>query len=306
MAAVAQRRFTLLALVVALLALGAAPAHARFLQVGISDDAIMLNGGQPAADAVAAWKKLGIDTVRIQVGWSRMVPNPASRTMPADFNPNDPNDPQYQWGRIDDAVKRLVRAQIKPILMLDGPPPLWASSKPLANNPRYKPVSWQFGAFASAVAQRYADDVDTYILWNEPNLPLWIQPQAGCNAKKKCIPVSPDVYRFMVRSAYPAIHAADGNATVLIGALAPAGGNLKSRNANMRPLQFIRGLGCLGDAPAADHRRRLQDLPAGDGRRLRLPPALHASARPTSPTTTPTTPTSRRSARSSGCWTACR
>ncbi|MEP6954488.1 MAG: glycosyl hydrolase family 79 C-terminal domain-containing protein, partial [Solirubrobacteraceae bacterium] len=212
---------------------------------GISDDAIMLNGGQPAADAVAAWRKLGVDTVRIQVGWSRTVPNPASRQMPADFNPNDPNDPQYQWGRIDDAVKRLVRAQIKPILMLDGPPPLWASSKPLANNPRYKPIAWQFGAFASAVAQRYAEDVDTYILWNEPNLPLWIQPQAGCRGKK-CIPVSPDIYRFMVRSAYPAIHAADGSATVLIGTLAPAGGNLTSRNANMRPLQFMRALGCLG------------------------------------------------------------
>ncbi len=245
MAAVVRCRFTLLALAVALLAIAATPAQARFLQVGISDDAIMLNGGQPATDAVAAWKKLGIDTVRIQVGWSRMVPSPGAREMPADFNPNDPNDPQYQWGRIDDAVHRLVRAQIRPILMLDGPPPLWASSKPLADNPRYKPVAWQFGAFASAVAQRYADDVDTYILWNEPNLPLWIQPQAGCR-EKKCIPVSPDVYRFMVRSAYPAIHAADGNATVLIGALAPAGGNLKSRNANMRPLQFIRALGCLG------------------------------------------------------------
>ncbi len=244
MPAVARRRLILLALVAVLLAVAAAPAQARFLQVGISDDAIMLNGGQAAADAVSSWRKLGVDTVRIQVGWSRVTPSPSSRQMPEDFNPNNPDDPQYHWEAIDSAVRRLVDAGIRPMLMLDGPPPLWASSRPVGNNPRYKPVAWQFGAFASAVAQRYHADVDTYILWNEPNLPLWIQPQAGCRGRK-CIPVSPDIYRFMVRSAYPAIHAADDNATVLIGALAPAGGNLRSRNANMRPLQFIRGLGCL-------------------------------------------------------------
>ncbi|MGZ4275663.1 MAG: glycosyl hydrolase family protein [Solirubrobacteraceae bacterium] len=240
-----HRRLALLALVAAVLATAAAPAHARDLQVGISDDAVLLTGGQEADDAVAAWQKLGVDTVRIQVGWSRVAPEPGSRTMPADFNPYNSDDPGYHWGTIDAAVHRLVRAGIKPILMLDGPPPLWASSKPIAYNPRYKPVSWQFGAFAAAVAGRYGADVDTYILWNEPNLPLWLQPQAGCS-KRKCIPVSPDVYRFMVRAAYPAIHTADASARVLIGALAPAGSNLKSRNANMRPLQFIRALGCLG------------------------------------------------------------
>src|SRR6185312_5678195 len=34
-------------------------------------------------------------------------------------------------------------------------------------------------------------------------------------------------------------------AQVLIGALAPAGGDLRSDNANMRPLEFLRGLGCF-------------------------------------------------------------
>src|SRR6185369_4619345 len=52
-------------------------------------------------------------------------------------------------------------------------------------------------------------------------------------------------YRQMVLAAYPAIHAADAVSQVLIGALAPAGGDLKSENANMRPLEFLRGLGCL-------------------------------------------------------------
>src|SRR3712207_4863699 len=49
----------------------------------------------------------------------------------------------------------------------------------------------------------------------------------------------------MARAAYPAIHAADPQSRVLIGALAPSGGNLRSRNANMRPLEWIRALGCV-------------------------------------------------------------
>lgn len=53
------------------------------------------------------------------------------------------------------------------------------------------------------------------------------------------------MYRGLVRAAYPAIKAADPRSTVLIGALAPRGQSPKSRNAQMRPLQFIRALGCV-------------------------------------------------------------
>ena len=150
----------------------------------------------------------------------------------------------YHWGIIDAAVDRLAGAGIEPILMLDGPPPLWASGNPSLGNPRYRPSAPAFGAFAAAAAQRYGDRVDHYILWNEPNLPLWIQPQANCG-RKRCSPASADTYRAMVNAGYQAIHGVDPAATVLIGALAPAGGDLKSRNANTRPLTFLRALGCL-------------------------------------------------------------
>jgi hypothetical protein len=141
-------------------------------------------------------------------------------------------------------MNRLARVGIKPMLMLDGPPPLWASGNPAKRNPRYRTNANAFASFAAAVASRYGGAVDEYILWNEPNLPVWLQPQADCG-KRRCTPVSPNVYREMVRAAYPAIHAVDGVAKVLIGALAPAGGDLKSDNANMRPLEFLRGLGCF-------------------------------------------------------------
>jgi Glycosyl hydrolase family 79 C-terminal beta domain len=235
----------LAAVVVAVLA-GAASAGARQpLHVGVADDASLFGDPLAAQQTVAEWQREGIDTVRIQLSWARIAPDQGAATMPAGFNPTDPNSPGYNWSAIDRAVDLVVAAGMDPILMLDGPPPLWASSKPSLNNPRYRPRATAFGPFAAAVAKRYGDRVDRYILWNEPNLPLWLQPQATCKFAKRCTPVSPDLYRAMVGEAYKPIHDADPGAVVLIGALAPSGSNLMSDNAAMRPLQFLRSLACV-------------------------------------------------------------
>ncbi len=243
-----MRPLLVLLLLAAALA-GAAPAHARApLHTGIAADGLLLAGDPAEADeAVADWKRLGVDRVRLQVPWSRVAPDPAALSAPAGFNGANPDDPGYRWDAVDAAVRRLDRAGIEPILMVNGPPPLWASSEPGLQNVRWQPQAWRFGEFAAAVAARFGSVADEYILWNEPNLPLWLQPQARC-VKRSCTPVSPHVYRYMVRAAYPAIHAADPRATVLVGALAPTGSNLRSRNANMRPLQFLRAFGCVDAA----------------------------------------------------------
>jgi hypothetical protein len=241
-------RLALLAVLGASLLALLAPAtsSARLpLHVGIADDASLFGDPAAADQSVAAWKRAGIDTVRIQVSWGRVAPDPKSQTPPEGFEAGNPEDPGYHWGVIDEAVDRVVAAGIEPILMIDGPPPLWASAAPYAGNPRYRPRATAFGPFATAVARRYGDRVDQYILWNEPNLPLWLQPQATCVVEKHCSPVSGDLYRAMVREAYQPMHDADPQATVLIGALAPAGGNLTSENANTRPLQFLRAMACV-------------------------------------------------------------
>jgi hypothetical protein len=233
----------LLAAVAATLA-AAVPADARYMSVGMADDAVLIRGGTEADEAVQAWADLGIDTVRIQVSWARIAPEPNSPVVPAGFQPANPDDPLYQWGYVDSALARLRNHGIRPIFMVTGPPPLWASGRPDLDNPRYRPSAPAYANFATAVATRYGAAVDDYILWNEPNLPLWLQPQGDCGVRR-CTPVSPHVYREMVRAAYPAIHAADPVSKVLIGALAPAGSNLRSENANMRPLEFIRAMGCV-------------------------------------------------------------
>ena len=72
------------------------------------------------------------------------------------------------------------------------------------HNVRYKPRPDLFAQFARAAALRYAGAVDRWIIWNEPNLPLWLQPQNTCKGSR-CTPYAPHLYRRLVRAAYPAI-----------------------------------------------------------------------------------------------------
>src|SRR3954449_6170078 len=154
----------ILAVLVPLLVL-AAPAKAAGPQVGIADDRVLLNGGPQADQAVAEWKKLGVQTVRIYALWSRIAPN----------SPTGTND----WSQLDQAVDRVTAAGMEPILTITGPGPLWVSRRSERGEPRYDPDPKLFGKFAGAVAARYADRVNRYIVWNEPNLGGWLKPQGG-------------------------------------------------------------------------------------------------------------------------------
>src|ERR1044071_8025349 len=63
-------------------------------------------GGTRADRAVAEWKKLGVDNVRIFAQWGKIAP----RTKPAGFNGADPATPGYLWTYLDDAVFRVRQA----------------------------------------------------------------------------------------------------------------------------------------------------------------------------------------------------
>ena len=162
--------------------------------------------------------------------WSRIAPNSPTGT--------------YDWGQLDAAVARVDAAGLKPMLTITGPGPLWVSRRSERGEPRYDPDPKLYGEFAELVAARYGDKVDRYILWNEPNLGGWLRPQAACFGKV-CNSVAPHLYRDLVAAAYPAIHAADSKAQVLIGAMSSRGSRISNENANHRPLAFLRALGCV-------------------------------------------------------------
>lgn len=216
--------------VLAVLFVFAAPAQAAGPQLGIADDRLLLTGGEEADKAVLEWQEHGIQTVRIYALWSRLAPS----------SPGG----EYSWAQLDLAVNRVVGGQMKPIITITGPGPLWVSRRSERGEPRYDPDPALFAEFARDVAERYGDRVDTYIVWNEPNLGGWLRPQAACFGKV-CNPVAPHLYRDLVNAAYPAIKAADSGAKVLIGAMSSRGSALTTENSNHRPLAFLRALGCV-------------------------------------------------------------
>jgi len=232
----------LLPLLALLVLAPAAPAHAGPGEIGIADDRILMPGGPAADRAVAEWSANGVDTVRIAALWSRIAP----ARKPRGFDPDDPLDPHYQWSFLDGAIARVRAAGMTVTLTVTGPGPVWSTARPGRRRPAYRPRPAAYAAFAEAVARRYGPTVDRYILWNEPNISAWLAPQAACS-RGRCTPVSPHLYRVLVRAAYPAIARHDRVAQIVIGALSPRGQRLRNANTVMRPLLFLRRLGCRSD-----------------------------------------------------------
>lgn len=219
------------------------------VQTGISDDGVLLHSPLTAPSTVARWAAAGIETVRIQVRWVGVAPGELSPSQPLGFDARNPDDPGYDWAYLDQAIALVVNNGMKPILAVTGSGPLWSSRVPSLGNPRYQPDPGKFGQFAEAVARRYGRVADRYLIWNEPNQPLWLQPQQECPvAGRRCTPVAPHTYRALVRAAYPAIHRADPGAQVIAGTLAPRGADPLQRNRPLRPLAFIRAFGCVDEA----------------------------------------------------------
>lgn len=230
------------------LALPAAAIAAEDSEVGIEDERLMLSEPGRSAASVAAWKAIGVDTVRIHAQWFRVSPGAQAKRRPPGFDPADHRDRRYDWGTLDQAVALVHGAGMRVMLTVTGPPPLWASGDRRKRNPRFKPDPRGYGQFARAVATRYGAQVDRYLLWNEPNQAGWLQPQNTCRGKgerRRCVHTSPHVYRDLVRAARPQIERADRGAQVLIGELAPIGSEPTRDGSPIKPLAFLREMGCV-------------------------------------------------------------
>jgi hypothetical protein len=236
---------SLLISLLTLLAVAPAASASPSMDVGIADDRVLLHGSDAdAGAAVAEWRSLGVDVVRIHARWVAHVPEPNSATRPAAFDQSDPNSPGYNWGALDRAVGLVRGAGMRVLLTVTGSGPVWASLEPGVGSQRWKPSPASFAQFATAVARRYGREVDEYAIWNEPNHELWLQPQNRYSGGR-WQPYAPHLYRKLVRAADPALRAADPGARVMLGSLAPRGTSARSRNARLRPLAFLRAMGCV-------------------------------------------------------------
>ena len=247
------RRIALVAC--ALTAVGAAPAHAA-LETVLQDDGMLLH--KPAgevAGSMATIAALGVDRVRLTANWAALAPEPEAEQRP-EFDAGDPAAyEQARWASLDRAVRLAALNGLKVVLDVGFWAPRWATTdtSPLRARTDVDPEA--YAAFARAVAARYAgtfvppDDpegaplplVDQFTLWNEPNHPALLMPQWYADGE----PASPDVYREMVRAAYPAIKALRPDATVLIGNTSSMGG--KKGVGAVAPLTFLRELACVDE-----------------------------------------------------------
>ena len=135
------------------------------------------------AAAFQLTKAAGARFVRIPLYWGGTAP----QSQPSSWNPEDPSDPNYDWGDSDEAVVQAVQAGLTPVLQVDGTP-RWAQrcNQPPANlgGPTLcDPDPAALAAFGVAAARRYSGQLPglpRVRYWqplNEPNLSIFFFPQ---------------------------------------------------------------------------------------------------------------------------------
>ena len=107
--------------------------------------------------------------------------------------------------------------------------------------------------------------VDIFTIWNEPNHPGFAIPQ-WTRENGRLIPHQADVYRAMVRAAYPLIKSVAPASRVLIGATSPGGATQTGRS-GVTPLRFIRRFACVDNRWRPIHTGPCSDFTTipGDG-----------------------------------------
>lgn len=147
---------------------------------------------------------------------------------------------RFDWYHSDLVIDHAKRQGLTVVARL-GYVPEWA--RPEHTTPLYLDEEHfdDFGAYAAAFAQRYADSVDDIIIWNEPNLSLewgYTPPDAA-------------KYTEMLRVVYPMIKAVNPTVNVLAGALAPTIAEPGSEWA-VNDLTFLQQMYDAGAAPFFD------------------------------------------------------
>jgi hypothetical protein len=240
----------------ALLATVPAASPAQPFETGVFDPQAYEAVDGPTA--LARTRAAGATTVRIWLGWSGLVTG--GETKPENFDARNPDDPNYAWGFIDKLVLDATRAGLEPILMIQGAP-TWAERGSEGATGGRDPDPKEFAYFAEAAARHYSGSVPgiprvrRWEAWNEPNLYRYLIPQyknapASRDVPEGSEPLSPILYRRMVRGFSRAVHRVHADNLVVAGGLAPYGRTDADRHA-VAPLTFMRKFLCLD----ADNKR---------------------------------------------------
>ncbi|MBN2303021.1 MAG: O-antigen ligase family protein [Anaerolineae bacterium] len=146
----------------------------------------------------------------------------------------EPEPGRFEWAAYDALVGAVAEHDsLQLVAVLDGTP-AWARDSFAPEHPFAPPVSvGEYARFAGTLADRYADTITYYQIWDEPNIKThWgnLDPE-------------PAHYVAMLRGAYDAIHNADPDASVIVAALAPT---VETGPENLSDLLFLRAIYDLG------------------------------------------------------------
>jgi hypothetical protein len=240
-------------LVVALFVAPTESACASRSQWSIIEDHAAFVQSPPAkrARALREARMLGADTVRVQLKWDEVAPDPRAKTRPS-FDATDPA--AYPgFAKYDDLVRSADRLGLRILMTITGDAPRWATYRGRGRSFRtanYRPSTREYARLATAVARRYSGifqglpQVRYYSIWNEPNHEQFLKPQYA----------APHIYRGLVDAGLESIrdHGAQG-ARVFVGETAPVG----RRGRVIGPKTFLRRWLCLD--------KRLRPTPRGHG-----------------------------------------
>jgi hypothetical protein len=225
-------------------------ASAGSLKLGLQDNRLY----EARKEAIRAeWldrtKAAGADYVSLGAFWRAIAPS----TRPPGFDPSDPADPAYDWGKLDAAVRDAsARGLIVVLVAVDAP--AWAEgANPPAGVPpgTWRPDPSAYGAFSHALAVRYSGTfpdplnpgaalprVRFFKAWNEPNLNRYLNPQGSGNK-----PESADIYRRLLNALYEGVTEVSGDNQVIAGG--PLSFADPKAGGDTHPLDFLRRLFCL-------------------------------------------------------------
>lgn len=247
-----KARSALATLLLALIPASPVAADQRQESVFMDDNLLLYRGPERASATLRELKEIGVDRVRVTLHWHHFAPD-ANK-------PRRPRGDLYYGPRVFDNHDHLLREAralgIEVLVNVSGSAPLWATGTYRGRklNGEYKPDPVEFGRFVEMLGRRYdgrrRDEnqgerrlprIDTWSIWNEPNLGSRIQPQW-----ERGRPASPAIYRRLVRSALAALErSGHRHDVVLLGETAPRGRDERTRTISMRPGLFLRELFCL-------------------------------------------------------------
>jgi len=229
---------------------GASTADAsKFIQAGIYDDAQVLYGNPDKVFPVL--QQMHTKLLRVTLWWGGPGLSIASRRP---SNATNPNDPAYNWDTYDRTATLAQTHGMRVIFSILGTP-RWANSGQGWN---VAPTNFSdLKNFVTAAARRYSGTFVTkdnvplprvpyWLVWNEPNNPVFLKPQF-VKVKGKWEIASGRAYAQLCNTSVQALKAVSPGFKVGCGVTAPRGNNNpNSGRASVSPLAFLRAMVAAG------------------------------------------------------------